>query len=143
MYINSPGGGVTAGLAILDTMNFVKPPVYTYCIGQAASMAAILLANGKKGKRFSLPHTRIMIHQPHICHMGGQVTDIQIAAKEIQEMKDILIDILAERTGQDRQKVADDVERDFFMRPQQAIDYGLIDTIKTTQRKSDEDDDDE
>ena len=143
MYINSPGGSITAGLAILDTMNYVRPNIYTYCIGQAASMAAVLLAAGKKGKRYSLPHSRIMIHQPSLNHLSGQATDIQIWAKEIQEMKDILIDLMVSSTGQVRDKVAADMERDFIMNPQAALAYGIIDSVKTSQRKSNNDDEDD
>jgi ATP-dependent Clp protease, protease subunit len=142
MYINSPGGSVTAGLAILDTMDFVRSPIHTYCVGQAASMAAVLLAKGKKGKRFSLPHSRIMIHQPSMHYLSGQATDIQIYAKEIQEMKEILVDLLAEATGQTKEKLFADMERDFFMRPEAAKEYGLIDAIKVRDKsKKDEDED--
>jgi ATP-dependent Clp protease protease subunit len=140
VYINSPGGSITAGLAILDTMNFVKPAIHTYCVGQAASMAAILLAAGKKGKRFSLPHSRIMIHQPSMWHLGGQASDIQIYAKEIQDLKDMLVELLVESTGQTKEKIYADIDRDFIMRPDQAIEYGIIDGIKKRQ-KSEEDDD--
>jgi ATP-dependent Clp protease protease subunit len=140
VYINSPGGSITAGLAILDTMNFVKPAIHTYCVGQAASMAAILLAAGKKGKRFSLPHSRIMIHQPSMWHLGGQASDIQIYAKEIQDLKDMLVELLVESTGQTKEKIYADIDRDFIMRPDQAIEYGIIVGIKKRQ-KSEEDDD--
>ena len=142
VYINSPGGSITAGLAILDTMNFVRPSVHTYCVGQAASMAAVILAAGKKGKRFSLPHSRILIHQPSLTDLSGQATDIQIYAREIQEMKNILIDILAASTGQDPAKITVDIDRDFIMRPQQALEYGIIDRIVTSQRKMETEDED-
>jgi ATP-dependent Clp protease protease subunit len=140
IYINSPGGSITAGLAILDTMKFVRPVIHTYCIGQAASMAAVILASGKKGKRYSLPHSRIMIHQPSMSHVSGQASDIQIWAKEINEMKSILAEIMAETTGQPKEKILADADRDFIMNPQQAFDYGLIDKIVASQRKMDDDD---
>ena len=140
VYINSPGGSVTAGLAILDTMNFVRPAIHTYCVGQASSMAAILLAAGKKGKRFSLPHSRIMIHQPSMWHVGGQASDIQIHAKEIQKLKEILIDLLVESTGQTKEKVTADVDRDFNMTPEEAIEYGIIDGIKKRQKQEEDED---
>jgi ATP-dependent Clp protease protease subunit len=140
VYINSPGGSITAGLAILDTMNFVRPAIHTYCVGQAASMAAILLAAGKKGKRFSLPHSRIMIHQPSMHGLAGQATDIQIYAKEIQDLKEMLIDLLVESTGQTKEKITVDIDRDFIMRPEQAIEYGIIDVIKKRQKSEDDED---
>jgi ATP-dependent Clp protease protease subunit len=128
IYINSPGGIVTAGLAIYDTMNYIKSPVSTICIGQAASMGALLLAAGSKGKRFSLPHARIMIHQP----MGGfqgQVTDVEIHAKEMLKMKETLNKILASHTGQPLEKIHDDTDRDYFMSGDDAKAYGLIDEV--------------
>lgn len=128
IYINSPGGVVTAGLAIYDTMNYIKPPVSTICIGQAASMGALLLAAGAKGRRFSLPHSRIMIHQP----MGGfqgQATEIEIHAKEILRLREELNGILAAATGQDIEKIAQDTERDYFMSGAEAKEYGLIDAV--------------
>lgn len=128
MYINSPGGSVTAGMAIFDTMQYVKPDVSTLCVGMAASMGAFLLAAGAKGKRYALPNSEIMIHQP----MGGaqgQVTDIEIQAKRLLEIKDKMIRILAERTGQDIEKVRQDTERDNFMEAAAAKDYGLIDKV--------------
>ena len=140
IYINSPGGSITAGLAILDTMKFVRPVVHTYCVGQASSMAAVLLAAGKKGKRYSLPHSRIMIHQPSMYNLGGQATDIQIYAKEIGEMKEMLVEILSESTGQPLEKIATDIDRDFIMRPQAAKEYGIIDHIKSTQKKENDED---
>jgi len=128
LYINSPGGSVTAGLAIFDTMNFVKPPVSTICIGQAASMAAILLASGAKGKRQALPNSRIMIHQP-IGGIEGQASDIEIYAKETLQMKEKTHAILAELTGQPLERIRKDTDRNFFMSPQEALEYGLIDEI--------------
>lgn len=130
LYINSPGGIVTSGLAIYDTMNYIKCPVSTICIGQAASMAALLLAAGTKGKRFSLPYSRIMIHQP-IGGFQGQATDIEIHAKEILKLKDTLNRILAGHTGQPLEKVQADTERDFFMASEDAKAYGIIDEVIT------------
>jgi ATP-dependent Clp protease protease subunit len=130
LYINSPGGVVTAGMAIFDTMRYIKSPVSTICVGQAASMGAFLLAAGEKGKRFSLTHSRIMIHQP-LGGFQGQATDIHIHAKEILRMKDELNAILAELTGQNVEKVAADTERDYFLSADEAREYGLIDTIFT------------
>lgn len=134
IYINSPGGIVSSGLAIYDTMRYVKPDVATYCIGQAASMGALLLAAGTKGKRFALPHSRMMIHQP----MGGfqgQASDIEIHAREILKMKDALNSILASHTGQTIEKIAADTERDFFMSPEEAKEYGLVDEVLHTVKK--------
>lgn len=130
LYINSPGGVVTAGMAIFDTMRYIKSPVSTICVGQAASMGAVLLAAGEKGKRFSLGHSRIMIHQP-LGGFQGQATDISIHAKEILRMKDELNAILAELTGQHKDKVETDTDRDFFMSAEDARIYGLIDSIVT------------
>ena len=130
IYLNSPGGSVTAGLAIYDTMQFVKNDIVTYCIGQAASMGALLLTAGTKGKRFSLPNSRIMIHQPS-GGARGQATEIEIAYKEIQRMKDMLNEILAKHSGQKLTKVAKDVDRDYFMSAQEALNYGLIDKVMT------------
>ena len=129
LYINSPGGVVTAGMAIYDTMQYVRPDVSTICIGQAASMGSLLLAAGAKGKRFSLPYARIMIHQPHISGLHGQVTDVEIHAKELLRTKEALTGILAKHTGQPLDKVAVDAERDFFMSAQEAKDYGVIDEV--------------
>jgi ATP-dependent Clp protease protease subunit len=129
IYINSPGGSITAGLAILDTMRVVQPDIVTYCIGQAASMAAVLLACGAKGKRYSLPHSRILIHQPSMSGLAGQATDIEIYAREILRMRDTLNNILAEATGQPLGRVERDVERDYILEPAQALEYGLIDQI--------------
>jgi ATP-dependent Clp protease, protease subunit len=128
IYVNSPGGIVTAGLAIYDTMEFVKPHVSTICVGQAASMGALILAAGTKGKRLALPHSRILIHQP----MGGfqgQASDIDIQAKEILRMKDELNEILVKHTGQDPEKINEDTDRDFFMSGEQAKEYGIIDEV--------------
>jgi ATP-dependent Clp protease protease subunit len=129
IYINSPGGSITAGLAILDTMRVVQPDIVTYCIGQAASMAAVLLACGAKGKRYSLPHSRILIHQPSMSGLAGQATDIEIYAREILRMRDTLNNILAEATGQPLDRVERDVDRDYILEPAQALEYGLIDQI--------------
>src|SRR6202050_896078 len=129
LYINSPGGSITAGLAILDTMNLVEPDIVTYCIGQAASMAAVLLACGSKGKRYSLPHSRILIHQPSMSGLGGQATDIDIYAREILRMRESLNQILADATGQPVDRIARDVDRDYILEPDQALEYGLIDRI--------------
>jgi len=128
LYINSPGGIVTAGLAIYDTMNYIKSPVSTICIGQAASMGALLLGSGAKGKRFSLPHARIMIHQP-LGGFQGQATDIEIHAREILKMKDTLNQIMANHTGQPLEKIHADTDRDFFMSGEDAKQYGLIDEV--------------
>ena len=127
-YINSPGGVVTAGMAIYDTIQYIKPDVATVCIGQAASMGALLLAAGTSGKRFALPNARIMIHQP-LGGAQGQATDIKIQATEILRMKDSLNEILAKHTGQDIEKVAADTERDFFMSSEQALEYGIVDRV--------------
>lgn len=135
LYLNSPGGIVTAGLAIYDTMNYLKSPVSTICIGQAASMGALLLAAGTRGKRFSLPHARIMIHQP-AGGFQGQATDIAIQAKEILKLKDVLNGILAKHTGQSLEKIAADTERDFFMSGEDALGYGLIDEVITKVRST-------
>ena len=129
LYINSPGGSITAGLAIYDTMQFIKCDVTTICIGQAASMAAILLAAGANGKRFALPHSRILIHQPMMSGLSGQATDIDIHAKEILRLKDMCNRILAEHTGQPIEKIEKDVERDFIMGAEEAVNYGLIDKV--------------
>lgn len=128
VYINSPGGSVTAGLAILDTMRFVKPAISTFCVGQCASMAAVLLAVGEKGKRFALPNSRIMIHQPH-GGAQGQATDIDIQAKEILRMKAMLNQILQEATGQDLERIERDTDRDYIMSAEAAREYGLVDTV--------------
>jgi ATP-dependent Clp protease protease subunit len=129
LYINSPGGVTTAGLAILDTMNWVEPDIMTYCVGQAASMAAVLLAAGAKGKRFALPYARILIHQPHATGLSGQAADIDIQAREILRTREILNDILARATGQPREKLERDVDRDYIMDAAQAVEYGMVDRV--------------
>ena len=131
LYINSPGGSITSGMAIYDTMQFVKNDVMTICIGQAASMAAVLLAAGAPKKRYALPNSRILIHQPHIMGGGisGQATDIDIQAREILRMREIMNQIMAKHTGQKLEKVEKDVERDFIMNSEQSKDYGIIDEI--------------
>ncbi|HFD92228.1 MAG TPA: ATP-dependent Clp endopeptidase proteolytic subunit ClpP [Gammaproteobacteria bacterium] len=128
LYINSPGGSVSAGLSIYDTMQFVKPDVSTMCLGQAASMGALLLAGGAEGKRFALPHARIMIHQP-LGGFQGQATDIDIHAKEILRTRDRLNEILVKHTGQPMEKIQADTDRDFFMSSEDAVEYGLIDQV--------------
>ncbi|MBI3756058.1 MAG: ATP-dependent Clp endopeptidase proteolytic subunit ClpP [Deltaproteobacteria bacterium] len=128
LYINSPGGIVSAGLAIYDTMQYVKPPVSTTCMGQAASMGALLLAGGTAGKRFALPHSRILIHQP-LGGAQGQATDIGIQAKEILRLREELNQVLAKHTGQPIDKISRDTERDFFMAGEQAKEYGIIDAV--------------
>ena len=133
-YINSPGGVVTAGMAIYDTMNYIRPNVATICIGQAASMGAFLLSSGEKGKRYALPHARIMIHQP-LGGAQGQATDIQIQAEEILRMKKELNEILAKNSGQSVKKVEKDTDRDNFMSAQEALDYGMIDEVLTKNDK--------
>ncbi len=132
IYINSPGGSITAGLAILDTMLFVRPDIVTFCVGQAASMAAVLLAAGTKGKRFSLPNSRIMIHQPSMQGLAGQAADIDIYAKEILRMRETLNKILADFTGQPVDRIARDVDRDYIMSPDQGVEYGMIDKVVTS-----------
>jgi ATP-dependent Clp protease protease subunit len=129
LYINSPGGSVTAGLAIYDTMQYLKPEVSTMCIGQAASMGALLLTAGAKGKRFSLPHSRIMIHQPWAGGISGQATDIEIHAREILTMRERLNEILSRHTGKPIDAIGHDTERDRFMSAAEASDYGLIDQV--------------
>jgi ATP-dependent Clp protease protease subunit len=128
LYINSPGGVVTGGLAIYDTIQYLKAPVSTICVGQAASMGAVLLAAGAAGKRFSLPNSRIMIHQP-LGGFRGQASDIHIHAQEILRMRDILNGIIAHHTGQSVEKIANDTERDFFMSGEEACKYGIVDSI--------------
>jgi ATP-dependent Clp protease, protease subunit len=129
IYINSPGGSITAGLAIYDTLRFIKPDIVTICMGQAASMAAVLLAAGTKGKRYSLPHSRILIHQPSLEGLAGQATDVKIYAEEMLRMRTRLSEILAESTGQSFEKIDTDVERDFILSPPQAVEYGIIDNV--------------
>lgn len=133
VYINSPGGVVTAGLAIYDTMRYIKPPVSTICLGQAASMAAVLLAAGDKGKRYALPNSRIMIHQP-LGGAQGQATDIEIQTQEIMRIKKLINDILANHTGQALAKLEKDTDRDFYMSAQQAVEYGLVDEVIPSQK---------
>lgn len=128
LYINSPGGSITSGMAIYDTMNYIKPNVSTICVGMAASMGAFLLAAGEKGKRFALPNAEIMIHQP-LGGFKGQATDIDIHAKRILKIKETLNEILSERTGQSIDKIKADVERDYFMSAQEAKEYGLVDEV--------------
>lgn len=127
-YLNTPGGHVSSGMAIYDTMQYIKPPVSTFCMGQAASMGALLLAAGQKGKRYALPHSRILIHQP-LGGFQGQATDIDIQAREILRLKEELNQLLAELTGQPLSKIQADTERDYYMSSQQAKDYGIIDGI--------------
>jgi len=129
LYINSPGGSITAGMAIYDTMQFVKPDVVTTCVGQAASIAAVLLAGGAPKKRFALPNSRILIHQPWMSGLGGQATDIDLHAKEILRMRSTINGILAQHTGQAIERIEKDVERDYIMNPEQAKEYGMIDEI--------------
>ena len=132
-YINSPGGSVTAGMSIYDTMKFIKPDVQTLCLGQAASMGAFLLSAGTKGKRFALPNSRIMIHQPLISGgLGGQASDIEIHARELLKLKEKLNKILADHTGKSIEEVARDTDRDNFMSAQEAMEYGLIDKVITS-----------
>ncbi|RDU65728.1 ATP-dependent Clp endopeptidase proteolytic subunit ClpP [Helicobacter didelphidarum] len=140
LYINSPGGSVTSGFSIYDTMNYIKPDICTICVGQAASMGAFLLSCGTKGKRYALPNSRIMIHQP-LGGARGQATDIEIQAKEILRLKNIINEILAKNTGQNMKKIIQDCERDFYMSADEAKNYGLIDSvmirsIETTHTKS-------
>ncbi|MBE9564914.1 MAG: ATP-dependent Clp endopeptidase proteolytic subunit ClpP [Proteobacteria bacterium] len=135
IYINSPGGSVTAGLAIYDTMQFIKPDISTLCIGQAASMGAVLLAAGAKGKRFSLPHSRVMIHQP-LGGFQGQASDIEIHAKEILKIREQLNQLLADHTGQSIETIDNDTERDNFMGADEAAKYGMIDEVLDTRKPS-------
>jgi ATP-dependent Clp protease, protease subunit len=134
VYINSPGGSITAGMAIYDTMQFVRPNVVTICVGQAASIAALLLCAGAAKKRFSLPNSRILIHQPWMSGLSGQATDIDIHAKEILRMRTVINGLIASHSGQQMSKVEKDVERDFIMSADQAKEYGLIDEIITKHR---------
>ncbi|MCK5349347.1 MAG: ATP-dependent Clp endopeptidase proteolytic subunit ClpP [Desulfobacula sp.] len=140
-YINSPGGVVTAGLAIYDTIQYIKPDVATVCIGQAASMGALLLTAGAKDKRFALPNARIMIHQP-LGGAQGQATDIKIQANEILRMKDTLNEILSTHTGQDIEKISEDTDRDFFMSAMEAMEYGIIDRVVTDRSELEDKSDD-
>ena len=129
LYINSPGGSITAGLAIYDTIQFIRPDVTTICVGQAASMAALLLCSGTHGKRFALPNSRILIHQPSMGGLSGQASDIDIHAKEILRLRDTTSQILSSHTGQSLKKIERDVERDFIMTAQEGRDYGLVDQV--------------
>ena len=129
MYINSPGGSTYALMAIYDTMQFIKPDVATYCMGLAASAAAVILAAGANGKRFALPRSRIMLHQPHISGLTGQATDIEIHAREILKTREEINELLAEHTGQDLARVSDDTERDYWLSASEAKDYGIVDEI--------------
>jgi ATP-dependent Clp protease protease subunit len=129
VYINSPGGSITSGLAIYDTMQYVKPDIQTICLGQAASMAAVLLAAGKKGKRYALPNSRVLIHQPWLQGLGGQATDIDIHAKDILRQRQRLNEILANHTGQAIDKIMRDTDRDYILQAQEAVDYGLVDQV--------------
>lgn len=129
LYINSPGGAITSLMAIYDTMNFIRPDAATYCMGQAASSAAILVAAGARGKRFALPHSRILLHQPSIGGLEGQATDIEIHAREIVRVKEEMNQILAHHTGQDIEKIRRDTERDYWMTAEEAKEYGVIDTV--------------
>ncbi len=138
IYINSPGGSVTAGLAIYDTMQYVKCDIQTICLGQAASMGAILLAGGTKGKRYALPSSRVMIHQPR-GGVQGQESDIAVQSKEIQRLKKLSIKYLAEKCGKTEKQIGDDMERDFFMSAQDALDYGIIDRVMTSRNANQED----
>lgn len=131
LYINSPGGSISAGLAIYDTMQYVKPDVVTICVGQASSMAAVLLAGGTKGKRLALPHARVLLHQPLMYGLGGQATDIDIHAKDIVRLRQRLNEILSAHTGQPLEKVNADTERDFILEAQDAVNYGIIDRVIT------------
>jgi ATP-dependent Clp protease protease subunit len=129
LYINSPGGSTYALMAIYDTMQFIKPDVATYCMGLAASAAAVLLAGGTKGKRFALPHSRIMVHQPHVSGVGGQATDIEIHAKEILKTREEINVILASHTGRPLDVISQDTDRDFWLSAEEAVDYGAIDAV--------------
>ena len=131
LYINSPGGSISAGLAVYDTMQFIKPDVQTYCIGQAASMAAVLLAAGARGKRYSLPNSRMVIHQPLMSGLAGQASDIDIHAREIIRMRTRLNELLVEHTGQDLARIEEDTERDYIMTAEQSREYGIIDEVVT------------
>jgi ATP-dependent Clp protease, protease subunit len=134
-YINSPGGSVTAGMAIYDTMEFIRPPVSTLCLGQAASMGAILLLAGAKGRRYALPHSRIILHQP-LGGMQGQASDLEIHAKEILHAREEINNIIMKHTGQNLRKIEKDTDRDYFMSPDQAVEYGLIDEVIVSRRPS-------
>ena len=134
-YINSPGGSVTAGMAIYDTMEFIRPPVSTLCLGQAGSMGAIMLLAGAKGRRYALPHSRIILHQP-LGGMQGQASDLEIHAREILNAREEINNIIMKHTGQNLRKIEKDTDRDYFMSPQQAVEYGLIDEVIVSRRPS-------
>ncbi len=134
LYINSPGGVITAGMAIYDTMRFIKNDIVTICLGQAASMAAVLLAAGSKGKRFALPNSKVLIHQP-LGGYQGQATDIMIHAEEIKKVKDNLITILSDHTGQKPRRISTDIERDYIMNAEEALKYGIVDSVITERKK--------
>ena len=134
-YINSPGGSVTAGMAIYDTMEFIRPPVSTLCLGQAASMGAIMLLAGAKGRRYALPHSRIILHQP-LGGIQGQASDLEIHAKEILNAREEINNIIMKHTGQNLRKIEKDTDRDYFMSPNQAVEYGLIDEVIVSRRPS-------
>jgi ATP-dependent Clp protease protease subunit len=129
IYVNSPGGSITAGLAIYDTMRYVKPDIATICIGQAASMAAVILAAGTKGKRYALPNSRVLIHQPLMHGLGGQAIEIDIHAKDIMRMRQRMNEILANHTGQPMEKIERDTDRDYILQANEAVDYGLVDQV--------------
>jgi len=131
VYINSPGGAISAGMAIYDTIQYIRPNVSTICIGQAASMGALLLSSGSQGKRFALPNSRILIHQPSMSGLAGQATDIDIHAKEILRLREAMNEILAKHTGQDLNRIEKDVERDYIMTAEQAREYGIVDEVIT------------
>lgn len=137
LYINSPGGSITAGMAIYDAMNVIRPKVKTYCIGQCASMGAWLLASGTKGHRYALPNSRVMIHQP-LGGATGQATDISIQANEILAIKKKMTELLAEKTGQSFEKIAEDIDRDFFLTAEEALEYGIVDQIVPAAKKGEE-----
>lgn len=138
LYINSPGGYIASGLAILDTMQLINAPVSTICVGTAASMATVLLANGTKGKRYCLPNSTVHMHQPNVGSFQGQAADIEIQAKEIVRLKERLTKILSQSTGQTEEKIADDTDRDFFMTADEAIEYGIVDEILGAQTEQPE-----
>ena len=138
LYINSPGGSTSAGLAIYDTMQYIKPNIATYCVGQAASMAAVLLAGGTQGKRTILPNGRVLIHQPWVRGLQGQQSDIQIHAKDLLELRDRLDDILAYHTGQPRERIHEDTDRDNILDAEQAVEYGLVDQVMVRRDKGKE-----
>ncbi len=142
VYINTPGGFVSSGLAVYDTMQFIKPDISTICMGEAASMGAVLLAAGTNGKRFALPHARIMMHQPW-GQVGGQASDIDIHAQEIVRMRQSLNQILSEHTGHPIEKIEKDTDRNFFMSPQESVKYGLIDEVISTQKEDEDEIEDE